>query len=233
MLKSFQAEVERKTMLKVVVFDSGYGGELFADYLQENLPVIQIVRVIDWRNANMINTRYREGRKIAEAAIKPYIGKVDLIIFANHLLTITSLKYFKRRYRNQNFLGFSLRQPKKFNRQDTLILTTRAVAKTINYYNFILHLKQRTKTLTLDSWLTKIDDGELTREEIIDVLKVFSIRENILPRDVILACSHFNDIKTELRTCFGGNIRIHDSFEDAFCKTCKILKLRGGTGRKL
>ena len=38
-------------MLKVVVFDSGFGGELFADYFEEEMPVVEIVRVIDWRNA--------------------------------------------------------------------------------------------------------------------------------------------------------------------------------------
>ena len=45
-------EEERIFMLKVVVFDSGYGGELFADYLEEELPLVDIVRVIDWRNAD-------------------------------------------------------------------------------------------------------------------------------------------------------------------------------------
>lgn len=41
-------------MLKIVVFDSGYGGELLADYLEDALPVIDIVRAIDWREAETI-----------------------------------------------------------------------------------------------------------------------------------------------------------------------------------
>lgn len=219
-------------MLKVVVFDSGYGGELFADYLQENLPVIQIIRVIDWRNADKINTKYKEARRLTEVAIKPYIGRVDLIIFANHLLTITSLKYFKRKYQSQKFLGLDLRQPRNPTGRDTLILTTKAVTKTINYHNYIFRLKCKTKTFTKDSWLAKIDDGELTVSEIKSTLKTFSNKEHFYPMDLILACSHFSDIKTELRACFGKNLRIHDSFEDAFRKTCKTLKLRGGAGKK-
>lgn len=219
-------------MLKVVVFDSGYGGELFADYLQENLPIIQIIRVIDWRNADKINTKYREARKIAEAAIRPYIGRVDLIVFANHLLTITSLKYFKRKYQSQKFLGLDLKQPRNPARRDTLVLTTKAVVKTINYHNYIFHLKCKTKTFTRDSWLAKIDSGELTADEILNALKAFSDKENFRPLNLILACSHFSDIKTELRTCFGKNLRIYDSFDDAFRKTCKTLKLRGGAGKK-
>ena len=219
-------------MLKVVVFDSGYGGELFADYLQENLPVIQIIRVIDWRNADKINTKYRDARKCAEAAIKPYIGRVDLIIFANHLLSITSLKYFKRKYQSQKFLGLDLRQPRNPTGRDTLILTTKATTKTINYHNYIFRLKCKTRTFAKDSWLTKIDDGELTASEIKSALKIFSNKEHFYPRNIILACSHFSDIKPELRACFDKNLRIYDSFEEAFRKTCKALGLRGGAGKK-
>lgn len=219
-------------MLKVVVFDSGYGGELFADYLQENLPVIQIIRVIDWRNASKIMSKPKDARKFAEAALAPYIGKVDLIIFANHLLTITSLKYFKRKYRTQKFIGFDLKQPDNFIERDTLILTTRSVARTINYYNFLFRLKRNVKTLILDSWPIKIDNGELTNGEIVNVLRLFSAKEKIHPKNVILACAHFNDFKAELRVCFGGNLRIYDSFNDTYRKACKALKLRGGTGKK-
>lgn len=219
-------------MLKVVVFDSGYGGELFADYLQQNLPIIEIIRVIDWRNADKITNKPKQARKITEAAIRPYIGRTDLIIFANHLLTVTSLKYFKRKYKNQKFLGLDLKRPDNFIERDTLILTTKAVAHTINYRNFVYRLKCRTKTITLDSWPSKIDNGELKDSEVINILKLFSIKEKICPKDVILACSQFNDLKPELRACFGGNIKIYDSFDDAYYKTCKMLKLRGGTGQK-
>lgn len=219
-------------MLKVVVFDSGYGGELFADYLQENLPVIKIIRVIDWRNADKINAKYREARKLAEAAIRPYIGRVDLIIFANHLITITSLKYFKRKYQTQKFLGLDFEQPNHFSERDTLILTTKAVAKTINYHNYLFRLKCKTKTLVLDNWPAKIDSGELAIGEINNTFQSFSSREQLYPKNVILACSHFNDLKPELRICFGGNLKIYDGFENAFRKICKALELRGGTGKK-
>lgn len=219
-------------MLKVVVFDSGYGGELFADYLQENLPIIQIIQVIDWRNAERIMSKSKDARKFAEAALAPYFGRVDLIIFANHLLTITSLKYFRHKFKNQKFLGLDLKHPDNSVERDTLILTTKAVTKTINYHNFLFRLKRYTKTITLDPWLAKIDNDELTDSEVVNALKMFSIKEKIRPKDVILACSHFNDLKPELRICFGGNLKIYDSFDDAYRKTCKVLKLRGGAGKK-
>ena len=39
-------------MLKIVVLDSGFGGELFADKLNDQLSIVEVIRVIDWRNAN-------------------------------------------------------------------------------------------------------------------------------------------------------------------------------------
>lgn len=219
-------------MLKIVVFDSGYGGEFFADYLEERLSVIEVIRVIDWRNANKILMSPKKARKIAEEALRPYIGGVDLIVFANHLLSITSLRYFKRRYQSQKFIGFNLKLPDTFIKRDTMILTTRAVTRTINYYNFIFQIKRKTKTLVLDDWPNKIDDGELTEQEIRTRLEDFANREQIKPKEIILACSQFNDIKSELKNIYGQNLKIYDSFEDTLRNACKMLNIRGGIGRK-
>ena len=213
-------------MLKIVVFDSGYGGEFFADRLQEELPVVEIIRVIDWRNAHRIQNSAKEARKVAKSALRPYIGRVDLIIFANHLLTITSLKYFRRKYKNQRFIGLKLKYPTTSSNRNTLILTTGAVTKTLNYYSYLLHLQRKSKTLVLDSWPSKIDDGELTEHEIASTIKA-SIKDSESPKEIILACSQFFDIKPELRNIFGHNLKIYDSFSDTLRETCKVLRIRG------
>ena len=119
-------------MLKIVVFDSGFGGELFADKLNEKIGVVEIIRVIDWRNADKYLEGKRQARNLAEKALRAYIGKVDLIIFANTLLSITSLKYFKRKYKMQNFVGIGLKLPDTVFNRDVLVLTTKAVSRTIN-----------------------------------------------------------------------------------------------------
>lgn len=219
-------------MLKVIVFDSGYGGEFFADRLEEAVPTLEIVRVIDWRNAEKFLTNPHEARKLARASLRPYIGKVDLIIFANHLLTITSLKYFRRKYKNQQFVGMHLKHPDTFKRRDTLVLTTRAVTRTVNYYNFLIRLKRRVKTVTLDAWPGKIDDGELSGTEIRETLLLIAKRNKMRPEEMILACAQFNEIKPELLKVFGPGLRIYDSFDDTLRQVCRALRIRGGTGRK-
>ncbi len=219
-------------MLKIVVYDSGFGGELFADYLEEELPIVEVIRVIDWRNADKILLSPKTARQVACNALRPYFGKVDLIIFANHLLTITSLKFFQRKYKSQKFLGFSLKEPDTFVKRDVLILTTKALAKTIDYRSFIFHLKRKTKTLTLDTWPNLIDDGELSETEIKSTIKTALLGEKFLPQELILACSQFNDIKPTLKKLFGPNVRIYDSFDEAYSGVCHILRIRGGVKKR-
>lgn len=221
-------------MLKIVVFDSGYGGEFFADRLAEELPIVEILRVINWREADKILLNSHTARKVAMDSLRPYIGKVDLIIFANYLLSLTSLKYFQRKFKNQKFLGLSLKEPDTFIRRDTLILSTKAVTKTMGYGNFVFRLKRDVKTLNLDSWPAKIDDGELDFVEIRQTLNKFLIDfPKFKPSEVILASSQFNDIKTELKKFFGQNLRIYDGFEEAIRKTSKVLNIRGRVGKKI
>ena len=219
-------------MLKVVVFDGGYGGEFFADKLEAELPILEVIRVIDWRNAELFLTNPRHARKAAEAALRPYMGKVDLIIMANYLLTLTSLKYFKRKYKEQKFVGLNLKKPDTFIKRDVLVITTKAITRTVNYYNFLLRMKRKARTMVQDNWPGDIDDGELTEQEIRDTIEDFLVSRNIAPEEVVLACSQFNDIKPVLRGIFGQNLRIYDGFDDTVRMTCKTLKIRGGVGKK-
>ncbi len=220
-------------MLKIVVFDSGYGGEFFADRLDETLSIVEVIRVINWREADEILTNPRAARQIAIKSLRPYVGKVDLIIFANYLLSLTSLKYFQRKFSDQRFLGLELKMPDTFIKRDVLVLSTKAVSKTINFRNFLFRLKRNIKVLNLDTWPSKIDDGELTSEEINHTLKLFLAKtSNFEPQEIILASSQFNDIKSELKAFFGQSLKIYDGFDDAIRQASKILKLRGGVGKK-
>lgn len=220
-------------MLKIVVYDSGYGGELFADRLAEALPVVEIIRVIDWRHASQIQSSAKAARKFAVVALRPYIGKVDLIIFANHLLSITSLKFFRRRYKNQQFIGFNLKLPDKIMHRGTIMLTTRPIMHTFNYHYYLFRTKRRVRSLALDAWPAKIDDGELSPSEICKSITNFAQHAKIKPKEIILAHANFSDLVPELRNLFSRNLKIYDSFNDTIIATCKTLKIRGGTGKKL
>lgn len=218
-------------MLKIVVFDSGFGGELFADQLEAELPVTEVIRVIDWRNAEIILTNAKLARKVAEKALKPYLGKVDLIVFANYMLSVTSLGYFRRKYKDQKFVGFSLRPKRMMLSKTTLIMTTKATTK--NWKYLMLKYRVKAKTICLDSWPLLIDDGELTSEKVkTDLSAALSKLKNFLPEQIMLACGQFTELKPQFREVFGHNARIVDSFRDTLDDVCKTLKIKTLRKRK-
>ncbi|MBR2741373.1 hypothetical protein IKD98_01265 [Candidatus Saccharibacteria bacterium] len=219
-------------MLKVLVFDSGFGGELFADKLEEELPVVEVIRIIDWRNAKKLQNNPIKSRAIIKKDLKSYINKVDLIVFANHFLSITNLNYFKRKYRKQMFLGMKLKKPDSFIKRDVLILTTSAVARTLSFHKFVYCLKRKSISLPLDTWPDKIDDGELTIEEIQESIDSVVKKSKLHPKEIVLGCAQFNDIKNELRQVFGPNIRIYDSFDETLRRVVKTLHIRGGIAKR-
>ena len=212
-------------MLKIVVFDSGYGGEFFADYLQEKLPIVEIIRVIDWRNADKILKNPKSARNAAKEALRPYIGKVDLIIFANYLLSTTSLKYFRRRYKDQKFTGFTFRPKRIAVKKRTLVVATSPITRNLSYAVFAHRAKA--KTICFDSWPLLIDDGELTLETMHQDLEasLTSIRD-FSPEQILLACGQFTELTDEFRKAFGHNVRIVDGFDDVIESACRILGLK-------
>lgn len=219
-------------MLKIVVLDGGYGGELFADKLEEELPVANIIRVIDWRNADSYLKSPRRARRTAIEALRPYIGRVDLVVLANHLLSATSLKFFRRKFKDQKFVGLDLPRPTTFVDRPIVVLSTKSLTHTINYHNYLFHLKRKADTICLDDWPGLIDDGELGHIAISKEFDNFYAKRHYRPQEVILTCSQFNDIIPELRSVLGKNIKIHDSFPNAIKQIGKILKIRGGTGKR-
>lgn len=219
-------------MLKVVVFDSGFGGELFADLLEEELPVIEVVRVIDWRHADQLLKNAKAARLAADEALRPYIGRVDLIVLANHLLSLTSLNYFRQKYGDQKFIGLELKKPDTFIDQTILVLTTSAVSRSLKYHKFVRQLKRRAATLAIDTWPAKIDDGELTLDEIKSTIGRFIVSKGIEPSGLILACAQLEDIKSELEKVFTRRVKIHSSFDAALREVYQSLKLRSSFKRR-
>ena len=217
-------------MLKIVVFDSGYGGELFADQLEETFPIVEVIRVIDWRNADKFLKSPKKARREALDALRPYIGRVDLIVLANYYLSTTSLKYFSRKFKNQKFLGLKLPELDTFMRRSTAVFTTKSLARTISYHNYIFRLKRKATTVCLDHWLPLIDDGELSEQMVIEEFEFFCEKHHYRPTEIILACSHFSDIIPILREKIDKNLKIHDNFRNCISEIGKVLKIRGGTG---
>lgn len=213
-------------MLKIAVFDCGFGGELFADHLENELPIVQVIRVIDRRSAGDCFRNWHDARKAAEKAIRPYLGKVDLIVIANYLLASTSLTYFRRKYKAQKFIGFSLYQKRIINKRPTLVITTKATTRSLTYVNFAHRIKA--KTVCFDTWPLLIDHGAMTDDKFRrDLNAAMSHISDFSPKQILLACGHFTELKPAFRSVFGHNVRIIDGYDDVMHDVYAALNLRG------
>ena len=211
-------------MLKIAVFDTGFGGELFADRLEEEMSVVGVIRVIDWRHAKRIEQHPHEIRKITESALRPYIGTVDLIIIANYQISTNCLSHLRRKYPDQKFVGFTLRPNRILNRP-TIILTTKPTTRSLAY--FLVARELKAKTICLDRWPSLIDDGELTdRDFENDLERPLQNISHLGTYQVLLACGQLNDCLPKLRETFGHNARIVDSFDHTLLEAKRTLHLR-------
>lgn len=213
-------------MKKVIIFDSGFGGEMFADYVENELAVIDVIRVIDWRNASSYLESSTAARDAALIALRPYIGRADVIVIANNLLAETSLDFFRRKFKNQTFIGFTNNYLLKLSeKENNLILTTRQMS----HYLIAYKMHKNIRTINLDDWVQKIDDGELTLENIRHDLRNFT---EFMPSHIILCCAQFTDVKPVLYKIFGQHVIIENGYKYVFRELCQKLGFRGSDGKK-
>ena len=214
-------------MLKIVIFDSGWGGELFADFVKAELPVVEVVRVIDWKNAPYNKLREDEVRELTERALKPYVGTADVIVLASYEATGAGLEYLREKYPKQKFLGFEMESLGKI-KGKLLVLAT----------SFVLEsewLKRKLQGrewmgVDCDEWPQLIDDGELNVEM---MEKRLAEVEAVYTDAVILGCTQLVDVKKDLEKILGWKKgAVVDEFKLVLKNICAVLGLRGGDGKR-
>ncbi|MDO4759827.1 MAG: hypothetical protein Q4A33_00825 [Candidatus Saccharibacteria bacterium] len=216
-------------MKNIVVFDSGFGGELFADYVEKEVPILETVRVIDWQQSQQNYQNPKTARARTLEKLRPYINHSEAIIITNQLVSTTSLEYFRKKYPSQKFSGFSFGQVPKTNAKHALILTTKAMRKTLAYHKFVYHLKLRSQEFDCDKWIDLINAGEYMEETVARDLAQF---KKWKPGVIILGDSHLADVKPILRDFYGPTVAIVDGYKNALKNLCHELGIRGGTGKK-
>lgn len=154
-------------MLKVLVLDSGWGGEMFADYLEGELMVVEVDRLIDWREGAYAECSHEEIRERAERVLQEYIGKRDLIVLASYALTVAALNYLREKYPLQKFVGFNLCLSQKLKKlrggKHVLVLTSLVVRNSVEYSDERGRLEKfRLTEKCCQDWEKKVDDGEFS-----------------------------------------------------------------------
>ncbi len=91
-------------MLKIVVFDGGCGGQAVANYLAEELGVIEVICAADCRSELYERKTQPELNRLVEKQLQSYIGKADLIVLGGYIVAL-ALDYLCARHPYQKFVS--------------------------------------------------------------------------------------------------------------------------------
>lgn len=211
-------------MLKIVVFDSGWGGDLIGDYLERELP-IKVERVIDWKNGPYSEKSPGQIMFLTEEKLRPYIGDADVIVLTETATALTTIEYLRRKYPEQAFVGYGWDLPELIGRLSNAMILTSETAKRSEIY-------QRSKAMfsgeilvepECRGWERKIDNDDLPDELIEQAVGNF--RGTILVYNPI-----FIDIEPRLRAAASEKAKVIDMRRALLRDVCLALKLRGVDG---
>lgn len=94
-------------MLKIIVYDCGWGGELVANYLENELQTVEVIRLIAWRPCPQSLAEMTAFADEIARDLLPYIGEVDLVVLGGYMVAQT-LEDLRQRFSEQLFVAVSL-----------------------------------------------------------------------------------------------------------------------------
>ena len=88
-------------MAKIAVFDSGWEGDNCADFISSELGIFQVDRIIDWKNFPYSYRKSTKIRELTKNALKPYIGRYEVIVLGSNIVTLHALEYLQKKFPKQ------------------------------------------------------------------------------------------------------------------------------------
>ena len=219
-------------MAKIAVFDSGWGGDICAEYLSLELGVFQIDRIIDWKNFPYSYRTPVKIRSLVRSALKPHIGKYDVIVISNSVASLHALKYIKEKYSEQKFVGmpFLIDAVKTLKTSKVMVLSTSSVLFSREYRKILDKRRGMAEytIVTCDGWLEKIDSREFTIDDVAEKMKNFET-----PDIVLLECTQLLRVKKLIEGYFGWRAQVIDANTLLLRDVCRAIKISNSTGKKL
>ena len=215
-------------MLKIAVVDCGLGGEKFARCIEEQNAAVEVIRVIDWNPPKpYAKMNRRELRARVEAQIRPYVGRVKLIVLWTNFVATSCLGYFRKKFPEQNFCGAQI-QLNSGRTEKVVVLTSRAMKRSAKYREFRRSVPGKVMEVCCEDWLVPVNTGEITDAKMLAGLQR-AVRFG--PGLVILGCSFLVFEERVIREAFGEDVTIDNGLAAGYCEVCRGLGLLGVDGR--
>ena len=214
-------------MLKIVIFDTGTGGEMFADYVEQELAVVEVVRELHYEMA--ADCSLGEMRLLTEAALLPHIGKADVIVLASYEITSAALTFLQRKYPRQKFLGFRPRLSRRlggFPDGKRIMLVASRIVQRSAAYNHELEDLGRFKLVESehDDW-AEVEAGLASVEDLRREQRKIGKIDAIL-----MYCTDYRYLGRTFEKLYGWQVKVIDDYAGVFRDICLALGLRGVDG---
>ena len=231
-------------MHRVLVFGDGWGGELFARQLKQDLAILEVERMIDWRHAPYGKKNWEEIARLTEKAIRAYVGEVDLIVIASYEATVAAIDMLRDKYPDQKFVGFEPRMAELLpadSAQSKLkrvaLAGSEVVRRSIGYKVERSRLSLEHEVIEMDTanWSELVNRDGLTAE----VLREDLARQGITGLGyateqridaVLLYSTELADQKELLEEVMGWQIVVVSDFERMMGEVSVVLGIKSARG---
>lgn len=217
-------------MLKVVVFDGGWGGENVANYLERELNIIEVIRIIDWAHAPYQNKTLAQICALAKQALAGFINKVDAIILGGYIPTL-AIEYLRYYYPNQVFIGVGIDRDYLFEAKESprhvMLLMNTMLRESEIHQAVRQHFPNSRISTPNCSNLEGMSDAGL------DTVKYLpaELASGSAPPDLVLLLNtHFWHLHQPIQALWSWRTQVIDFRKKLLRDLCIALKLRGVDG---
>ena len=226
-------------MIKIAVFGCGWGGELFADFLENELAIAEVVRLNDYSHAPYGKLAWVEICQLTEQAVKSAIGNVEVIVLASCAATVGAINYLREKYPEQKFVGMEPRMMDalgNFEPKRVMLVASASVRNSIGYKVEKERLALSAEVLELDcSRLVEYaDQEEMTASRLKKELSEQGFKKNFNVTKQVDAVLVYESSLADMREAFedivGWQAVIVDGFKQVYRETCGVLGLLGLDG---
>lgn len=197
--------------MKIGVFDSGIGGKAIADDIAAGFPEAEVRYVNDSKNVPYGSRTSEEIMQLTESAIQPLLkSRCDVVVLACNTATAAAIEYLRKKYPEEQFIGLEPMVKTAVSKTKSGIVAICASPFTLASERY-LKLKQRhaENVLVIEpdcgKWAYMIETNSVDIESI---RKTVSLLCDQGADVIVLACTHYHWIESEIRSVANGRALI-------------------------
>lgn len=209
----------------ILVYDSGNGGKYVLQNLRKKLPLENFILFKDTEFCPYGNKKLSELKENITKKINSLLSSYNIKLIVIACNTISSLfkNYLINKFKQYNFLFVSPKINTNILKNKTLILGT---TNTIKYNKKIKFYKNNKNlyVLGLSNLAKIIDDNMKHLDAVLPIIQPkLAPYMNFSIKNIVLACTHYNYIKKQLKSIF-HQVKFYENSSEVSTLAKKLLE---------